>query len=109
MPLQPQGKPRGLGPRRALNIVGRDFLPLQMPFSDPAPNELGKILVIDYVQDHNCINLLTLPMTDDPSNWNASVFVTRAKAEARTVGVLNTPDRTELGESLSLWVQMLEK
>lgn len=70
--------------------------------------ELVKNLVIDYIQDSNCINLLTLPMTDDPSNSNASVLIRRAKAEARTVGVLTKPDRIQRGESLSQWVQILE-
>lgn len=70
--------------------------------------ELVKNLVIDYIQDHNCINLLTLPMTDDPSNSNASVLIRRAKAEARTVGVLTKPDRIQCGESLTQWVQILE-
>lgn len=35
--------------------------------------ELVKDLVIGYIQDINRINLLTLPMTDDLSNSNASV------------------------------------
>lgn len=70
--------------------------------------DLVKNLVIDYIQDHNCINLLTLPMTDDPSNSNASVLIRCAKAEARTVGVLTKPDRIQNGESLSQWIQILE-
>lgn len=70
--------------------------------------DLVKNLVMDYIQDHNCINLLTLPMTDDPSNSNASVLIRRAKAEARTVGVLTKPDRIQHGESLAQWVQILE-
>lgn len=70
--------------------------------------DLVKNLVMDYIQDPNCINLLTLPMTDDPSNSNASVLIRRAKAEARTVGVLTKPDRIQDGESLSQWIQILE-
>lgn len=70
--------------------------------------ELVKNLVMDYIQDRNCINLLTLPMTDDPSNSNASVLIRRATAEARTVGVLTKPDRIQHGESLSQWAQILE-
>lgn len=70
--------------------------------------DLVKNLVMDYIQDHNCINLLTLTMTDDPSNSNASVLIRRANAEARTVGVLTKPDRIQHGESLSQWVQILE-
>lgn len=70
--------------------------------------DLVKNLVMDYIQDHNCINLLTLPMTDDPSNSNASVLIRCAKAEARTVGVLTKPDRIQNGESLSQWIQILE-
>lgn len=70
--------------------------------------DLVKKLVVDYIQDHNCINLLTIPMTDDPSNSNASVLIRRAKAEARTVGVLTKPDRIQPGESLSQWEQILD-
>ena len=69
--------------------------------------ELVKNLVMGYIQDENCINILTLPMTDDPSNSNASVLIRRAKAEARTVGVLSKPDRIQRGESLSQWVKIL--
>ena len=47
----------------------------QMPLSDIALSDLVKnLVIIDYIQDRNCINLRTLPMTDDPSNSNASVL-----------------------------------
>lgn len=45
-------------------------------------------------------------MMDDPSNSNASVLIRRAKAEARTVGVLTKRDRIQRGESLLQWMQI---
>lgn len=68
---------------------------------------LVKNLVMDYVQDRQCLILLTLPMTDDPVNSTAFDLIRRAGAENRTVGVLTKPDRVQPGESLEQWVQML--
>lgn len=69
--------------------------------------DLVKNLVKDYIKDPNCINLLALPMTDDPANSSASRLVREVKAEARTVGCLTKPDRMQEGESLEQWIQIL--
>ena len=66
--------------------------------------DLVKNLVKEYIQADNSINLLTLPMTDDPANSSASKLIRDEKAEARTVGVLTKPDRvrTYIFEPLSI-------
>ncbi len=69
--------------------------------------DLVKSLVMVYITDASCINLLTLPMTDDPANSTAADLIRRAGAEARTVGILTKPDRMEHGESLELWRNIL--
>ena len=68
---------------------------------------LVKNLVKEYIKADNCINLLAIPMTDDPANSSASRLIREVKAEARTVGVLTKPDRYQHGESLEQWVQVL--
>ena len=68
---------------------------------------LVKNLVKEYIKADNCINLLAIPMTDDPANSSASRLIREVKAEARTVGVLTKPDRYQHGESLDQWVQVL--
>ena len=69
--------------------------------------DLVKNLVKQYTKAENCINLLTLPMTDDPANSSASRLIRDEGAEARTVGVLTKPDRVQEAESLDQWVQIL--
>lgn len=69
--------------------------------------DLVKNLVMEYVKDKRCINLLTLPMTDDPGNSSAFDLIRRAAAESRTVGVFTKPDRVQQGESLEQWTLML--
>ena len=68
---------------------------------------LVKNLVKEYIKADDCINLLAIPMTDDPANSSASRLIREVKAEARTVGVLTKPDRYQHGESLDQWVQVL--
>ena len=68
---------------------------------------LVKNLVKEYIKADNCINLLAIPMTDDPANSSASRLIREVKAEARTVGVLTKPDRYQRGESLDQWIQVL--
>ena len=86
-------------------------LPGVINVSDVADEEylvnLVKNLVKDYIGDQECINLLTLPMTDDPANSSASRLIRDMKAEARTVGVLTKPDRVQKAESLEQWMQIL--
>lgn len=61
---------------------------------------LVKNLVKDYVQAEDSINLLAIPMTDDPANSSASQLIRELKAEARTLGVLTKPDRRQVGEAM---------
>lgn len=68
---------------------------------------LVRNLVKEYIKADNCINLLAIPMTDDPANSSASKLIREVKAEARTVGVLTKPDRYQKGESLDQWIQVL--
>lgn len=70
--------------------------------------ELVKNLVKEYIKDDNCIILLALPMTDDPTNSTASSLLRKVKAERRTVGVLTKPDRRQQGESQVQWLEMLK-
>lgn len=70
--------------------------------------DLVKNLVKEYIKDDNCINLLALPMTDDPTNSTASSLVRNVNAETRTVGVLTKPDRHQQGESQMQWLEMLK-
>ena len=69
--------------------------------------DLVRNLVKEYIKADNCINLLTLPMTDDPANSSASMILRKEKAESRTVGVLTKPDRVQEVESVEQWVQIL--
>ena len=68
---------------------------------------LVKNLVKDYVQAEDSINLLAIPMTDDPANSSASQLIRELKAEARTLGVLTKPDRRQIGEAMDQWSQIL--
>ena len=68
---------------------------------------LVRNLVKQYIKADNCINLLAIPITDDPANSSASKLIREVKAEARTVGVITKPDRFQQGESLDQWVQVL--
>ena len=69
--------------------------------------DLVKNLVRQYIKADNCINLLALPMTDDPANSSASRLIRDEGAEARTIGVLTKPDRVQEAESLEQWIQIL--
>ena len=76
------------------------------------PNEkylpaLVRNLVTDYIKADNCINLLTIPMTDDPANSSATALVENAGANGRTIGVLTKPDRVQKGESFEQWSSRL--
>lgn len=64
-------------------------------------------LVETYIKTDNCLNLLAIPMTDDPANSTASRIVQDLKAQGRTIGVLTKPDRVQSGESLSQWIDIL--
>ena len=64
-------------------------------------------LVKEYVKAEDSINLLAIPMTDDPANSSALRLIRDLKAESRTVGCLTKPDRRQEGESIAEWVQML--
>lgn len=70
--------------------------------------DLVKNLVKEYIKDDSCINLLALPMTDDPTNSTASSLVRKVNAQSRTVGVLTKPDRQQQGESQLQWLEMLK-
>ncbi|KAE8151217.1 P-loop containing nucleoside triphosphate hydrolase protein [Aspergillus avenaceus] len=66
-------------------------------------------LVKEYISQDNCIILLTLPMTDDATNSSAARIMRDVRgAQSRTLGVLTKPDRVQLGESYSQWVEILE-
>jgi len=86
-------------------------LPGVINVSDVADEEylvnLVKNLVKEYIKDDKCINLLTLPMTDDPANSSASRLIRDVRAEGRTVGVLTKPDRVQRAESMEQWSQIL--
>ena len=69
--------------------------------------DLVKNLVKDYIKADSCINLLALPMTDDPANSSAFRLIRDEQAEDRTVGVLTKPDRVQQAESLEQWMQVL--
>ena len=98
---------------RGPNLPNLSFydLPGVINVSDVADEEylvnLVKNLVKEYIRDDKCINLLTLPMTDDPANSSASRLIRDVKAEARTVGVLTKPDRVQKAESIEQWMQIL--
>ncbi|KAL8983687.1 MAG: hypothetical protein Q9205_002137 [Flavoplaca limonia] len=47
-------------------------------------------------------------MTDDAANSTASKLVQDANAQARTIGVLTKPDRVQIGESMSQWLDVLD-
>ncbi|KAL6714488.1 hypothetical protein ACLMJK_007912 [Lecanora helva] len=69
--------------------------------------DLVKNLVKEYICAEDCINLLALPMTDDPANSSASRLVREVGAESRTLGCLTKPDRLQHGESLQQWADIL--
>lgn len=69
--------------------------------------DLIRNLVKEYVQTQQSIILLTVPMTDDPANSNASKLVRELKAEERTIGCLTKPDRLQEVESTEQWERIL--
>ncbi|KAI4162310.1 MAG: hypothetical protein LQ342_004024 [Letrouitia transgressa] len=69
--------------------------------------DLVQNLVKEYIKTDNCLNLLALPMTDDPANSTAAKLIRSVNAEARTIGVLTKPDRVQCGESLEQWIDIL--
>ena len=69
--------------------------------------DLVKNLVKGYVEAEDCINLLAIPMTDDPANSTASRLLRELKADCRTIGCLTKPDRLDVKESLEQWIQIL--
>ncbi|KAJ6161176.1 hypothetical protein N7470_004572 [Penicillium chermesinum] len=65
-------------------------------------------LVKSYVSQENCIVLLTLTMTDDPTNSSAARLVGEVKgAKERTLGVLTKPDKLDGRESYQQWEDIL--
>lgn len=69
---------------------------------------LVRNLVIEYIKQETCINILAIPMTDDPANSTAFDIIRRFNAETRTVGVLTKPDRIQLDESRDQWTDILK-
>ena len=87
--------------------------------------KLVKNLVKDYIKADDCINLLALPMSNDPANSTAAGIIMEMKAQIRTIGngnikifvttlqtdvsigVLTKPDRVQDGESLDQWTSIL--
>ncbi|KAL8688245.1 MAG: hypothetical protein Q9218_005797 [Villophora microphyllina] len=65
-------------------------------------------LVQHYIKTDNCLNLLAIPMTDDPANSTASKLVQELNAQSRTIGVLTKPDRVQYGEDFEQWIHVLE-
>ncbi|KAI9773011.1 MAG: hypothetical protein M1835_006215 [Candelina submexicana] len=65
-------------------------------------------LVKEYIRADNCINLLTLPMTDDVENSTAYGIIKEEEAEHRTIGVLTKPDRTQRGDKFDQWKTILD-
>ena len=68
---------------------------------------LVKNLVKEYVRAEDSINLLAMPMTDDPANCSAFRLIRDLKAEGRTIGCLTKPDRLQEGESMDQWIEIL--
>ena len=69
--------------------------------------DLVQNLVKEYIKAEDCINVLAIPMTHDPQNSRASRLIKDLKAQDRTVGCLTKPDRIQQGESLDLWLDIL--
>ena len=69
--------------------------------------DLVRNLVKGYVEAEDCINLLAIPMSDDPANSTASRLLREMKADSRTVGCLTKPDKLEAKESLEQWIHVL--
>lgn len=70
--------------------------------------QLVENLVKHYVSQENCIVLLTLTMTDDPTNSSASRLIRGIKnAPERTLGVLTKPDKVDTRESFCQWEDLL--
>ncbi|KAJ0426342.1 P-loop containing nucleoside triphosphate hydrolase protein [Aspergillus carlsbadensis] len=66
-------------------------------------------LVKDYISQESCIVLLTITMTDDVMNSSAARIMRDIRgAKTRTLGVLTKPDRVQMGESYSQWIEILE-
>ena len=40
----------------------------------------------DYIKADDCINLLALPMSNDPANSTAAGIIMEMKAQGRTIG-----------------------
>lgn len=70
--------------------------------------DLVQNLVKEYITQKDCINLLAIPMTEDPANSSASKLIREAKAESRTIGCLTKPDRLQKAESLDQWIHILK-
>ena len=69
---------------------------------------LVRNLVMDYIKQPTCINLLAMPMSDDPANSSALSLIGEVKAKDRTVGVLTKPDRHQACEDIDQWVDILQ-
>ncbi|KAL9100044.1 MAG: hypothetical protein Q9163_004537 [Psora crenata] len=69
---------------------------------------LVKNLVKAYISADDSLNLLAIPMTDDPANSSALRLVRELKAESRTIGCLTKPDRRQEGECLDQWIEILQ-
>lgn len=92
------------------NLAFHD-LPGVINVSDNAEEEylvqLVKNLVTEYIKEETCINLLALPMSDDPANSSALRLIGEVGAKDRTIGVLTKPDRIQQCEDMQQWIQIL--
>ena len=78
---------------------------------DPAENYLVHLvrnLVTQYVKAEDCINLLAIPMSDDPANSTAARLIRELGADGRTVGCITKPDRFEAENSPEQWIKILK-
>ena len=69
--------------------------------------DLVKNLVKEYVVAEDCINLLAIPMSDDPANSTASRLLRDLKADSRTVGCITKPDLFAHKDAPDQWVKIL--
>ena len=69
--------------------------------------DLVKNLVKEYVTAKDCINLLAIPMTDDPANSSASKLLRDLKVDSKTIGCLTKPDRVT-DDEMAQWIQILK-
>ncbi|KKY20906.1 putative dynamin family protein [Phaeomoniella chlamydospora] len=65
-------------------------------------------LVKFYIKSKASINLLALPMNNDPVNSKAANLIVRYGDRARTMGVLTKPDLIQRSESFDQWLDILE-